>query len=81
MKKSDRIPLNSTVETQDPVTGEFRTQPQTRSVEDEIKRLRNAGMDELASRYENSCTDYVPASKAPLEVNPLAPKGPPAVTA
>lgn len=71
MKLNNRIPLNSTVETQDSVTGEIKAVAVSRSVKDEIKRLRDSGMEIAAQRLENSCEDFIPEAQQPIDTRKL----------
>lgn len=56
MKLSDHIKLNTSVSVAN-AEGRVVQASETRSVADEIKRLRELGAFEAAQRIENSCED------------------------
>jgi hypothetical protein len=70
MKTTDRIPLNSTTQGV-AANGAIVTIPESRSVGDEIKRLRDAGMNTAAQRLENSCDDHVADVDVPVDTDAL----------
>lgn len=68
MKLTDHIKLNTTVSVADE-KGRVVQASETRSVADEIKRLRDMGAFEAAQRLENSCKDR--PGLATVSVNPV----------
>jgi hypothetical protein len=69
MKKSDLIPLNSNTTTVD-ADGEIIVKPETRSVAEEIERLRHMGAGGFAQLLENSCDDGKDDGSGYVEVDP-----------
>lgn len=65
MKKTSRIPLNETREIADD-EGNNRVVNLTRTVADEVKRLRDSGMEVAAQRLENSCDDHIAETDVPI---------------
>jgi len=71
MKTTDKIPLNETLQVSDGAGGVVTAQA-SRTVLEEIERLRSCGMLEAAQRLENSCDDTVIDDGRYVEIDPTS---------